>query len=193
MVCTDDRDLYIMLNMVRAHGWDRNLSSEIQNELRKKNNIDKSFYSKYTFYTLWYNLRPNEITWFLGCEQVKYLDEIVEKRIINFDEFLNAVNNNDDFYSLKANHIEKLSNFAVPVICKSQEILNKYIEIFTNNNIEIRPIVGWDLTQQLFWKNIYGENKENTNAKLIHEQWFYFGNSPEYTKEEIDLIINCLK
>lgn len=193
MVCTDDRDLYIMLNMVRAHGWDRNLSQEIQNEIREKNNVDKSFYSKYTFYTLWYNLRPNEITWFLGCEQLKYLDEIVEKRIINFDKFLDAVNSNSDFYDIKSNHIEKLSNFAVPVICKSKEILNKYIDIFTRNNIEIRPIVWWDLTQQLFWKKIYGENNEETNAKLIHEQWFYFGNSPEYTKEEIDLIIGCLK
>lgn len=106
---------------------------------------------------------------------------------------MDAVNSNSDFYDIKSNHIEKLSNFAVPVICKSKEILNKYIDIFTRNNIEIRPIVWWDLTQQLFWKKIYGENNEETNAKLIHEQWFYFGNSPEYTKEEIDLIIGCLK
>lgn len=193
IVCTDDKDLYIMLNMVRAHGWDRNLPAEIQNEVREKNWVDTSFYSKYTFYTLWYNLRPNEITWFLGCEQVKFLDEIVDKRIINFNEFVNTVNSNNDFYNLKYNHIEKLSNFAIPVICKSKEILEKYIDIFTKNWIEIRPIVGWDLTQQLFWKNIYGENNIDTNAKLIHEQWFYFGNSPEYTKDEINLILSCLK
>lgn len=193
MVCTDDRDIYIMLNMVRAHGWDRNLSSDIQTELREKNNIDTSFYSKYTFYTLGYNLRPNEITWFLWCEQVKYLDEIVSQRIINFEKFVYAVNNNSDFYNLKSSHIEKLSNFAVPVICKSKEILEKYIDIFTKNDIEIRPIVWWDLTQQLFWKNVYWENKKDTNAKLIHEQWFYFGNSPEYTTEEINLIISCLR
>lgn len=193
MVCTDNRDLYIMLNMVRAHGWDRNLSPDIQSELREKYNIDKAFYSKYTFYTLGYNLRPNEITWFLGCEQVQYLDKIVEKRVDNFKKFVNAVNSNEDFYNLKYTHIEKLSNFAVPVICKSKEILERYIDIFTKNGIEIRPIVWWDLTQQLFWKNIYGENNSHTNAKLIHEQWFYFGNSPEYTKEEINLIIESLK
>lgn len=193
MVCTDDKDLYIMLNMVRAHGWDRNLPADIQNEVRKTHGVDASFYSKYTFYTLWYNLRPNEITWFLWCEQVQYLDEIIEKRIKNFEKFVNAVNKNNDFFNLKYSHIEKLSNFAIPVICKSKDILEKYIDIFIKNGIEIRPIVWWDLTQQLFWKNIYWENKIDTNAKLIHEQWFYFWNSPEYTQEEIDLIIQSLK
>lgn len=193
MVCTDDEELYIMLNMVRAHGWDRNLPSEIQEKIRKKYTIDKSFYAKYTFYTLGYNLRPNEITWFLWCEQVKYLDEIIEKRIINFEKFVNAVNKNDDFYNLRYSHIEKLSNFAIPVICKSKDILEKYIEIFNNKWIEIRPIVWWDLTQQLFWKDLYGENTNDTNAKFIHENGFYFWNSPEYTEDEINLILSCLK
>lgn len=193
MVCTDDEDLYIMLNMVRAHGWDRNLPSEIQEKIRKKFDIDKSFYAKYTFYTLGYNLRPNEITWFLWCEQVQYLDEIIEKRIKNFEKFVNAVNKNNDFFNLKYSHIEKLSNFAIPVICKSKDILEKYIEIFNERWIEIRPIVWWDLTRQLFWKDLYGENTNDTNAKFIHENGFYFWNSPEYTESEINLILSCLK
>ena len=36
MVCTDDRDLYINLVMTRAHGWDRNLPLDIQEEIRAK-------------------------------------------------------------------------------------------------------------------------------------------------------------
>lgn len=193
MVCTDDTELYTMLIMVRAHGWDRNLPTDLQNEMRKSHNIDTSFYSKYTFYTLGYNLRPNEITGFIGCEQLPYMDEIVTKREENFHRFAKAVNTNQDFYPLKHEHIEKLSDFAVPVICKSKKILEKYIEIFARNDIEIRPIVGGDLTQQLFWKNTYGENTKNTNAKLVHEQGFYFGNSPEYTEEEINFLISLVK
>lgn len=192
LVCTDDRELYMMLNMVRAHGWDRNLSSEMQSEIRTQNNVDQSFYSKYTFYTLGYNLRPNEITWFLGCEQLQYLDEIISKRIQNFQRFATAVNSNSEFFPIGYSHIEKLSNFAVPVICKSKDILQKYITLFADNWVEIRPIVWWDITQQFFWKNIYGENLKATNAKLIHEQWFYFGNSPEYTEEEIVFILSLL-
>lgn len=193
MICTDDTELYIMLMMVRAHGWDRNLPEDLQKKTRKIHSVDASFYSKYTFYTLGYNLRPNEITGFIGCEQLPYLDEIVSRRVKNFHRFIQAINENPEFYPIKYDHIEKLSNFAVPVICKSKVILEKYIELFSKEGIEIRPIVWGDITQQLFWKNTYGENRKNTNAKLIHEQGFYFGNSPEYTEEEIVFLLSLLK
>jgi CDP-6-deoxy-D-xylo-4-hexulose-3-dehydrase len=191
MVCTDDSELYDMLLMTRAHGRDRNMTTERQQIIREKNAIDW-FYSKYTFYTLWYNLRPNEITWFLGCEQLQYLDTIIQIREKNAKQFIESINNNNDFYPLRIEHIDLFSNFALPIICKSKEILWKYIKKFTEANVEIRPIVWWDLTQQIFWKTLYGESDKDTNANLIHQQWFYFGNSPEYTKEEIDILLNLI-
>ncbi|MFZ1619650.1 MAG: DegT/DnrJ/EryC1/StrS aminotransferase family protein, partial [Microgenomates group bacterium] len=56
-VCTDNEQLASMLRMVRAHGWDRNLNEKSQNKIRSKHNINSSFYSRYTFYDLGYNLR----------------------------------------------------------------------------------------------------------------------------------------
>lgn len=193
MICTDDSELFKMLVMVRAHGWDRNLPAELQSEMRKKHGVDASFYSKYTFYTMWYNLRPNEITGFIWCTQIPYLDEIVKKRVENFKRFAEVVNANPNFYPIKHEHIERLSNFAVPLVCKTKEILNGYIELFSKNDIEIRPIVWGDITQQFFWKNTYGINQEETTAKLVHEQGFYFWNSPEYTEDEIQFLISLLK
>lgn len=192
MVCIDDVELYDMLIMTRAHWRDRNMSSERQSIIREKNNID-GFYSKYTFYTLWYNLRPNEITWFLWCEQLQYLDHTVKVRQENAQRFVTAINNNEDFYPLQINHIDLFSNFALPVVCKSGEILEQYIKKFNTAWVEIRPIVWGDLTQQLFWKELYGESKQDTNANLIHQQGFYFGNSPEYTEEEINLLLSLIK
>ncbi|AHB41435.1 hypothetical protein P148_SR1C00001G0644 [candidate division SR1 bacterium RAAC1_SR1_1] len=191
MVCTDDKDLYVMLHMVRAHGWDRNLDADLQQEIRNKYNLD-NFYSKYTFYTLGYNLRPNEITGFLGCEQMNYIDEIIQKREKNFKLFVFHLNNNNDFYSIKHEHLDFVSNFAIPVICKTKELFYAYIEKFEKAGVEIRPIVGGDMTQQIFWKNLYGENNKNTNSKYIHENGFYFGNSPEYNENEIDLLCSLL-
>lgn len=192
MICTDDIELYDMLIMVRAHGWDRNMSPERQQLLRQKNNID-GFYSKYTFYTLWYNLRPNEITWFLGCEQLQYLDKSIQIRQSNAKKLIKTINNNPDFYTLEIEHMDLFSNFAIPVICKSVDILNKYLVRFNQEGVEIRPIVGGDMTQQLFWKELYGESAQDTNANLIHQQWFYFGNSPEYTEEEIEILQILIK
>jgi len=191
MVCTDDSDLYDMLVMVRAHGRDRNMNPERQQIIRQKNCIN-GFYSKYTFYTLWYNLRPNEITWFLWCEQLQYLDWTIKIRNDNAKLFIAAINKNTDFYQLKIDHIDLFSNFAIPMICKSSEKFEYYLKKFEQAWVEIRPIVWWDITQQLFWKSVYWEHKQETNAKLIHEQGFYFGNSPEYTEEEINLLLSLL-
>jgi CDP-6-deoxy-D-xylo-4-hexulose-3-dehydrase len=48
MISTNDEDLYHILLSIRSHGWDRDLPSEKQSELRKKYNI-QNFRSLYTF------------------------------------------------------------------------------------------------------------------------------------------------
>ncbi len=192
MVCTDNKELYVMLHMVRAHWWDRNLDSELQSEVREKYELNP-FYAKYTFYTLWYNLRPNDISWFIGSQQIKYLDEIVNKRQNNFRKFAKTLNSNDEFYQLKFDHIDIVSDFSVPVVCKSKEIFERYLKKFSDAWVEVRPIVWWDLTQSIFWRNLYWESNKETNAKYIHNNWFYFWNSPEYTAEEIELLCSLLK
>ncbi len=77
MVVTDDEELATMLRIVRAHGWDRNLAKNKQTRIRKKYQVNESFYSRYTFYDLGYNFRPTEIAGFLGKQQLKYADQIV--------------------------------------------------------------------------------------------------------------------
>lgn len=193
MVCTDDEELYKMLMMVRAHGWDRNMSPEDQKKMREKHNVSNGLHASYAFYTLGYNVRPTEINGFLWCIQMQYIDEIVAIREKNFKEFITCINNNKDFISLRYDHMQLLSNFSIPLICTSKKVLEKYIQKFEAAGVEIRPIVGWDMTQQIFWKEIYGENTSETHAKYIHDTGFYFWNSPEYTQEEIDILCNLIK
>lgn len=190
-ICTDDEGLAIMLKLVRAHGWDRNLDIPNQLKLRKKYKVESSFYSKYTFYDLGYNLRPTEINGFLGNVQLKYLDEIISKRQRNFIIFAKALNKRTDlYYPLKYNHLNIVSNFAYPVICKSKEIRNRLIKKCAGK-IEIRPIVGGDMTHQPFYSKYmseYEKKVDNKNANLIKNQGLYFGNNPEMTREEISTI-----
>lgn len=192
-VCTDDNDLDTMLQMVRAHGWDRNLTEEKQLKIRTKHNINSSFYSRYTFYDLGYNLRTTEINGFLGNAQLKYLSEIVRKREDNFLKLAKKIYARiDKYYPIRYDHIDTLSNFAFPVICKSRAIRDELVEK-CENKIEIRPIVGGDMTLQPFFRKYmkkYLHVNDNSNAKLVHEQGLYFGNNPELTKREIQEIIN---
>lgn len=190
-VCTDNEELATMLALVRAHGWDRNLPPEKQIELRRKNRIDSTFYSRYTFYDLGYNLRPTEINGFIGNYQLHFIDEIISKRESNFRKVAPLIYGNiKKYYPIKYNHIDVLSNFAFPVICKSKKIRDELI-VRCELRVEIRPIVGGNMTDQPFFNKYMSEFKkiDTPNAKLINEQGLYFGNNPELTEDEISELI----
>lgn len=192
-ICTDDEEIATMVQIVRAHGWDRNLSPLKQRRIRSSFKVNSTFYSRYTFYDLGYNLRPTEINGFIGNTQLQYLDEIIKKRNENFLIFSSSLYKHLDlYYEIAHNHIEFLSNFAVPLICKSKKIRDYFVQK-CKDKIEIRPIVGGDITTQPFYKKYvpdFFSKKEQTNASLIHNQGLYFGNNPELTKKEISEIIN---
>lgn len=192
IVCTNNDELATMLKIVRAHGWDRNLGSQKQNEMRKLFNVNSSFYSRYTFYDLGYNLRPTEIAGFLGNVQIKYLDEIIAKREANFKKLSKAIYaQTDKYYPIKTDHIDLVSNFAFPIVCKSKELRNSLVKK-CNGKVEIRPIVGGDMTRQPFFKKHmgrYAKTLGKSNARLIHDQGLYFGNNPELTERELDFLI----
>jgi len=165
IVCTDDKELYDALLMARAHGWDRQLDEETKSTLREGRD---PFYSLYTFYDLGYNLRPTEITGFLGNEQLPFWDEIVSARDRNFRKY------NLDF---KLDHMEIISAFSIPCFKDKSK--------FTG--VEIRPIISGNITEQPFYKKYVGE--ENCpNATYIHQNGFYFTNNHSLTDEEVETL-----
>lgn len=191
MVCTDDQELDMMLRMVRAHGWDRNLPEADQQRLREQYNVKDSFYARYTFYTLGYNLRPTEINGFLGHIQVKYLDEIVRKRQENFKRFMTILEKHPDKFEMyHTDHMDVISNFAMPIVCKDPQVFEYYTKLLLDGDVEIRPIVGGSMVEQPFFKDLQiGDFSSLQNAHYIHQQGFYFGNNPELTMEEIDFVL----
>lgn len=190
-VCTDDEQVANMLKIVRAHGWDRNLSFASKKAIRTTFKIDSTFYSRYTFYDLGFNMRPTEITGFIGNTQLKYIDEIISKRKENFIKIAKSLYTlSDRFYPIEYRHIDLVSNFAFPLVCKSRKIRNAFVKK-CKNNIEIRPIVGGAVSSQPFFKKHIERagNFHCENAQLVHEQGFYFGNNPDLTSNEIERII----
>ncbi|MBT7703788.1 DegT/DnrJ/EryC1/StrS aminotransferase family protein [Candidatus Peregrinibacteria bacterium] len=191
-VCTDDEELYEMLLMIRAHGWDRNLSSKKQKQLREKHGIN-DFYARYTFYELAYNTRPTEINGFIGNLQIQYWDEIVEKRHAHFQAFNEATKSNDSIVPLELEHMDLVSNFAMPVVFKTPELKQEYQTKFIENQVEIRPIIAGNIANQPFFKKHTTQNPNCDNADFIHKNGFYFGNNPEMTKNEVEQLCSLLK
>ncbi len=191
MICTDDDELADMLRMVRAHGWDRNLPAAKQQKLRKQHNLD-DFHARYTFYESAYNLRTTEISGFLGQLQMPMLEETIEKRIQNFRRFHVATTKlPNHYYPLKVSHIERVANFAMPIIARSLHIIQATIVRFENAGVEVRPIIAGDITSHPFWKKVL-PTADCPNARLIHSQGFYFANNPDLTDAEVQFMCGLL-
>lgn len=190
-ICTDSEILATMLGLVRAHGWDRNLNEKRQIKIRNKYKVNSTFYSRYTFYDLGFNLRPMEINAFIGNTQIPYLNEIIKKRKENFFKMaLPIYAQTDKYYPIRYDHLDFLSNFAVPVVCKSKEIRDELVAK-CDGKVEIRPIVGGDMTRQPFFKKYMKEIQfDDPNARKAHEQGLYFANNPELTSKEMKEIID---
>lgn len=193
-VCTDDPELADMLVMVRAHGWDRNLSEEKKHELRSEYAIDE-FNAKYTFYTLGMNIRPTEITGYLGLLQLPYLPRIVEKRQENVRIFIDAISSQfDKVYNVYQNDsLTVNSNFAFPLVFRTKELFERSRTVFTEAGIEIRPIIGGNLVAQPFYRPFHKYDIPIPNTEEICSHGFYFGNNPDLTKKELDYITSILK
>ncbi len=192
MVCTDDENLAEMLRIVRANGWDRNLMSLQQVKLRKKHGIKSEFEAKYTFYDLGYNLRPTEITGFLGLTQLKYLDQNIKVRQSNFLRLEKIMSKNSDIILLEHSHIKMLSTFAFPVICKSPELRDKYLSQFSGAGIEVRPMIAGNIQRQPFYDKYVEKKYDLPGADFIHNSSFYCGNYPELTNVDLETISSCL-
>ena len=193
MVCTDDRELGEMLRIVRANGWDRNLNANQQHLLRQKNKIKTEFDAKYTFYDLGYNLRPTEITGFIGLFQLQFLDENISTREKNYYLLEEEVLKNVDFIQINHSHISRLSNFAFPILCKSPAMRDKYFSQFSGAGIEIRPMIAGNIQNQPFYRKYVKKLYDLPGTDKIHHCGFYCGNYPEMTETDLEIISSCLK
>ncbi len=192
MVCTDDEDLAEMLRIVRANGWDRNLTAKQQFKWRKKFNIASEFEAKYTFYDLGFNFRPTEITGFLGQYQLQFLESNIDKREENYLQLEKIMTQNDDLVLLKHDHITRLSTFAFPLVCRTAELREYYLSRFSGAGIEIRPMIAGNIQRQPFYTKYVKELYELPGTDFLHGNGFYCGNYPELTESDLETISSCL-
>ena len=87
----------------------------------------------------------------------------------------------------------KISNFGIPLVFKSKELYERYLSLFTNSKIEVRPIIGGDITKQPFFKKNISSKYICKNSDFIHSNGFYIGNNPELNQEEIERICKIIQ
>jgi len=193
MICTDNEEFAKMLRMVRSNGWDRNLNVSQQKKLRNENKIYTEFESKYTFYDLGYNLRPTEITGFIGSFQLQFLKKNIEIREKNYLALEKIVKDNPDLILINHSNLKVLSSFAFPVMCKDKRKKEKYALKFEATGVEIRPMISGNIQRQPFYKKYVKKKQNLPGADKIHDCGFYCGNYPDLTEFDIQTLMNCLR
>lgn len=190
VVCTDDEELNDILLMTRAHGWDRDLSADKQQKLRKKNKVS-DFDALYTFYYPGFNFRPTEINGFLGLRQMDKLKGYVQQRNENFKLYKSLLSQlNKDIWLPSEGQNDKVSNLGYPVMFEKAK-RNKLIEKFRENNIECRPLISGNLANHPVWYKNY-DVPDLPNANKVHEQGMYLPNNPHMTNEEISRVVKVI-
>ena len=193
VVTTNDEELYHVLLSLRAHGWTRNLPKE--NKVSNKS--DDWFSESFRFVLPGYNVRPLEMSGAIGIEQLKKLPSFIDNRKKNANIFHELFKNDSNFILQKEIGNSSWFGFSL-IVSKNSHIKRKeIIELLTKNNIECRPIVSGDFTQNQVMKYFdYTIHKDLKNAKYLHDNGFFVGNRQEIIENEIKYlyeVINSIK
>lgn len=192
MLVTDNDELATMFRVARANGWDRNLSAAEQVGLRRAHGVSSDIYAKYTFYDLGFNVRPTEITGFLGLHQLELLKENITMRERNFQEIESVVLQHPHFIPIEHRHITRISPFCMPFICRSRDLFLKYTAAFAESGVEIRPIIAGNMQVQPFYRKYVASDVPVENTEFVHSCGFYCGNYPELTRSDLECFKSCL-
>lgn len=190
-VLTNDQELLDMLKMTRAHGWARSLSAKKRADLKENYAID-DFFDLYTFYDLGYNLRPSEINAFIGNLQIDYAKLIIKNRMDNFKLFKSNLTS-EVISTIDSDLVTTHSNFAFPLICPNDDTFKKCQSILARSGIEVRPIVGGNISQQPFFRKYQLRPSTLPSADIVHKLGLYLPNRPDLDENEIEIIMSALR
>lgn len=185
MVSTDDDELSDIILSIRAHGWDRDLSKNKQNELRSKYKIDP-FRALYIFYYPGFNLRPTDLGAFIGLEQMKKIDYIIQKREENYSIYHKNIKRAE--WKLLPPPDTFISNFAYPIITTK---IKKLVDKLEKEYIECRPLICGSISEHPFWYERYGK-KHFDWATKVHREGLYLPNNHKLEKYELEKIIDVV-
>ena len=194
MVCTNDKKIYELVRMLRAHGMAR----ESGNQKFEKETIKKypDLSPKFIFLYPAYNMRNNEISATIGISQLKRLDKNNFTRSKNLKIFLENLDKKHyrTEYDIKGN-----SNYAFPLVLNNKNFKNRNLleKIMIKHKIEFRRgnAGGGNQLRQPYLRNIIKRNlslKNFSEVDHVHFFGYYIGNYPSLKKEKIIKICNIL-
>ncbi len=167
IVCNNKFD-YRILQSLRAHGWDREIS-------KKKNTFN--------FVNQGFNLRPLDISASIAMSQLKRLKKMIKIRKYNRDMIIKYLKKSpkwdDQFTFFESSKHLKPSWFSIPLLINKKYLKYKkfFLEKLEKNKIETRPIISGNFINQPAIKlHKFKLKKKNfRNSQAIEDRGFFIG------------------
>jgi CDP-6-deoxy-D-xylo-4-hexulose-3-dehydrase len=188
MVNTNDKELYQILQMIRSHGWAKDLDKDTYNNLIGKYKID-DFHKAFCFFLPGFNLRATDLQAFIGLRQIKRAKHTAQARHKNHLRYASQLKGHVDFQHWGNDYPVSISFGA---LAKSKDHRKQIVNRLVENSIETRIFSAGNLGRHPFWFNKYGVFKDDVSDK-IHDKGFFLPNYPELQYEEIDFICDAVK
>jgi CDP-6-deoxy-D-xylo-4-hexulose-3-dehydrase len=185
LINTNDDELNTILLSMRSHGWNRDLSFDAKQNLKKEWNTS-DFDELYCFYYPGLNLRSTDVQAFIGLRAIEKLDFYSEVRNRNFFHYKNLLKNNELNLEIRENSF--ISNLGYPIIHKKR---NDIIKELQENHIEVRPLIAGSIANKPFWIKRYGKSIF-PNADIVDKYGFYLPNHQDLSFEDISFITDII-
>ena len=196
MVMTDDEDLAELCRIMRSQGVIRNALN--RGELAKKykkNDKYKDIDESYLFANLGFNLRPTEINGGFGIEQAQKLDSFLSQRRNNASYWKTRLETYQDFFYLSEPTSEGESAwFGFPFIVKPKAGFSRdqITQFLNRQHIETRPIMSGNIIRQPAMAHFQFRNSSLTNAELVHQNGFFWGNHQGIKEDQREYMADCI-
>lgn len=193
MVCTNNKDIYEIIRMLRSHGMTREASSDAIKQKYIEQNPDLT--DDFIFAYPAYNVRGTEIGAVLGRNQLKRIDSNNIKRRKNFSLFLENLDSNKyrtDF------DLEGSCNYAFNLVISKPDIefRDKVEKALCSSGVEFRrgSSGGGNQLRQPYLRAIIPDKQWENYPEIEHIHFFgyYIGNYPDIDEEKIISLCDLL-
>ena len=169
MIICNNKKNYEILHSLRAHGWDRGLFGN------KENNFN--------FINSGFNLRPTEIAAALGYNQFKRLNIFKKIRDENRKKIIESLINSkkwiNQFYFIDPVKNLEPSWFGLPILINKNFLhkKEKFLNYLKKNMIETRPIISGNFLNQPSIKlyNLNPSHEKFPGSQEIENRGFFIG------------------
>lgn len=201
MVVTDNEMLYMLMTMMRAHGWDRDLPQEHRDYLHEKYNLSE-FDAKFAFYVTGFNMRATEIQAKIGLSQLDKSQSMIFTRSRLTQRYKDNLSSRGKWTPTILNEggggcppdgpmssLDVCSGFGWPVITQHR---GRLVERLAKEEIECRPLVAGSICRHPIMENNRFIKVPTPVANTIHENGMYVPIHCGMTDSDVDMVCEII-